>query len=959
MKTFILNLVILFIASINVFSQKAPSLAPLNPDFVDFIAKLKNREIPIPDTNEFGTGGIPPPGIISFDDYLNNEELKSVTFAPVYDMRTNGLITPVRTQTNNGCWAFATIASVESRWLVQGLGNWDLSENNLKYCHGFDASRSYNGNHWMSTAYFARRSGALIESDDPNVGGSPVPGQCPEGKTAVSYITDARYLPHDMNTIKQAILNEGAIYTMLYYSSSYFNDANFTYYYGGTNAVNHCVTLIGWDDNKVTAGGTGAWICKNSYGVGWGEAGFFYVSYNDSKILYYNAYWPVRIDNVPSSKVYGYDDLGNYQSVGYGSPVGYTLVKFVATGKQLLTKVGTYAMGSNATLAIDVFDNFDRFAQTISGPLSHQEGLSCPMPGYYTFNLPTPLTIEEGNDFYIRIRYVTPSFNNPIPIEKLITGYSAPFIETYVSWVSDSGSDLTWFTIGGSTNNYRWDPCIKVYAETLLTWTGNVSNDWNCASNWSPASVPVAGLDVTIPDVSNEPVIYQSPASPAICNNLTIEAGASLTINPGKALTVNGTLINNADNTGLVIESGASLVTMGDVRGTATVNREISGNEWHLISPPVSNAVSDLFVGKYLQSYDEPSDAYHDIISETDRLSVMSGYAVFNATPFIASYSGILNNGQVGDENNMSHSNQGWNLVGNPFPSFIDWDAPGWTKSNLSKAIYFSVNSSTWASYVGGIGTNGGSRFIAPGQGFFVQVAGDGSGTLIMNDSVRVHNTGLFFKNSADKLLRLKIAGNGYSDESVIRFLPEATAGFDDDYDAIKFFGDVSDAAQLYSVGTEPLSINSLPESNTAVRLGIRVKKSGVFTIAKSGENSLGNVKLEDIKTGIFTDLNKTPYTFNFTAGENEERFLLHFESLAVNENGYEANNIYSFNRKVVVDLMQNKTGSVFIYNISGQLVAKSNVLQGINKIDIATTGNYIVKLLTEKSIQVNKIWIQ
>ena len=215
MKKTTINLIVLLITGVNIFAQKIPVLSPLNPDFVDFVAKMNNQEYPLPDSDSFGTGGMPPPGLVSFDDYMDKNNLKSATFAPLYDMRTTGLLTPVRGQTSNGCWAYATIASVESKWLVMGLGAWDLSENNLKYCHGFDPSRSYYGNHWMSTAYFARRSGALIESDDPNTGGSTVPGECPTGKIPVAYITDARYLPHDMNTIKQAILDQGAIFTMI------------------------------------------------------------------------------------------------------------------------------------------------------------------------------------------------------------------------------------------------------------------------------------------------------------------------------------------------------------------------------------------------------------------------------------------------------------------------------------------------------------------------------------------------------------------------------------------------------------------------------------------------------------------------------------------------------------------------------------------------------------------------
>jgi C1A family cysteine protease len=958
MKKNVFVLISLFAASSEIFSQQVPMLAPLNPDFVNFNIKLENGENQLPAAGEFGTGGMPPPGIISFDDYLNTNNLKSSTFAPVYDMRSLGLVTPVRGQTSNGCWAFATMATIESRWLLMKDGEWDLSENNLKFCHGFDASRSYYGNHWMSTAYFARRSGALIEGDDPNVGGTTIPGQCPSGKIPIAFITDARYLPHDMNTIKQAILEQGAIFTMMYYLAANYNSTNFTYYYNGASQVNHCVALVGWDDTKVTAGGTGAWICKNSYGAGWGESGYFYVSYNDKGILNYNAYWPTRYDNVPNSIIYGYDDLGNYQSVGYGTPEGYSLVKFVATGKQLLSKVSTYAMAANSSLEIDVFDNFDVTTKTPSGLLSHQVGLVCSMPGYYTFDLTTPITIEQGDDFYVRIRYQTPGYNNPIPIERLISGYAVPFIESDVCWMSDTGEDGSWFAIGNSTNYYKWDPCVKVYAEPLRVWNGSISSDWNSAANWLPEIVPEAGINVVIPNVQNKPSINQALATPAECNNLTIEQGSSLTINPEKALTVYGSLNNNSGNSGLVIGSGASLITKGAISGTATVNVDIEGGNWHLISPPISNAKSNIFFGKYLQKYTEATDSYTDIISENENLPVSSGFAVFNSTNFSASYSGTLNNGQIINSDNLTNNRMGWNLVGNPYPSYIDWDGSGWTKTNISNAIYLSVNSSTWASYVAGIGVNGGIRFIAPGQGFFVHVVEQSTGILAMNNSIRVHNPALFFKNPIDNLARLKISGNGYSDETVIRFLPEAKSGFDDNYDAMKLFGDAEGAAQLYSMGDIPLSINTMPETNS-VELGIRTNTSGQYSLSSTESNGFGNLILEDTKTGIFTDLLLNNYTFNFTTGENEKRFILHFKPLGIIEADNSSLGIYANHNIVYIDLKDNVRGDVFITNINGQLVASALAVHGNRQISLAKPGTYIVRLITDKESLIKKICTQ
>jgi C1A family cysteine protease len=959
MKIFLLFLFIFSIINSRIFSQETPSLAPLNPDFVKFTKTLKSDHYPLPFSDAPGTGGMPPPGQVSFDDYLNNSNLKSASFASVYDMRTTGFLTPVRGQTANGCWAYATIASVESRWLVSGLGSWDLSENNLKYCHGFNNDRSYYGNHWMSTAYFARNSGPLIEADDPNIGGSPGPGLCPSGKIPVAYITDARYLPHDMNTIKQAILDQGAIYTMIYYHNNYYNASNFTYYYSGTHEVNHCIALAGWDDTKVTAGGTGAWICKNSYGIGWGEAGYFYVSYNDKSILDYNAYWPARSDYIPDSKVYGYDDLGNYESAGYASPVAFVLVKFIASGKQLLRKVGSYAMAANSSFEIDVFDNFNPLTKTTSGLLSHQSGLTCPMPGYYTFDLPSPLAIEQGNDFYIRIRYQTPAFNFPIPIEYLIADYAAPFIESNVAWMSGDGSDGSWFLFGNTTTDYKWDPCVKVYAESVITWNGNLSRNWNTPGNWSANAIPTVLDNISIPDVTNDPLINNSPDNPAVCRSITIDPDAVLTLAEGKALTVSGLFTNNSGITGLVIKSGGSLIADNSVAGT--IESAIPGNAWHLVSAPVSNGTAVMFTGKYLQKHAESTNLYSDITATSEALTPLKGYALWgNASGFTSNYIGLLNSGNQTTSLTRTAPgvNSGWNLAGNPYPSTIDWDATtGWTKTNLNNAIYIEKNGG-WASYIAGAGTNGGTQYIAPCQGFFVNVAGVGNGTLAMSDDVRVHKTTAFFKNTVSNMVKLQVSGNRYSDEAVIRFLPEATSEFDGSFDAYKFFVDIDGATQLYSSGSTPLSINTLPETST-VALGLHVNTSGVYTIAATDVKDLSAVSLEDIKTGIFTDLLKDSYSFNFTQDENEQRFVLHFDPIPWNKAEKPIANIFSNDETLFIDLNDAQGGNTIIYTITGQVVATASVIQGLNKISLTNSGNYIVKVISPRVSLVKKVWIQ
>ena len=89
-------------------------------------------------------------------------------------------------------------------------------------------------------------------------------------------------------------------------------------------------------------------------------------------------------------------------------------------------------------------------------------------------------------------------------------------------------------------------------------------------------------------------------------------------------------------------------------------------------------------------------------------------------------FSGVFNTGNqsITLESNGSEK---WNFVGNPYPCTINWDASGWTKTNINDAIYIwdaTLNSGQggYMSYIGGVGTDGGSEFIPPSQGFFIEV---------------------------------------------------------------------------------------------------------------------------------------------------------------------------------------------------------------------------------------------
>ena len=309
----------------------------------------------------------------------------------------------------------------------------------------------------------------------------------------------------------------------------------------------------------------------------------------------------------------------------------------------------------------------------------------------------------------------------------------------------------------------------------------------------------------------------------------------------------------------------------------------------------------------------------------------------------------------------MLNTNQGWNQVGNPYPSAIDWDASsGWTKTNVNNAIYIITDDGNWASYVNGSpGPNGGSRYIAPGQGFFVKVSSAGSGTLQMNNNVRLHNSVGFLKSiTSINWVMLSATGYGITDETVIRFVEESTAEFDSEFDAYKKFSTNDSVPQLYSYSDVEYSINSIPESES-VQLGFSCGVDGEYTIEKVMIENLENLWLEDLKTGIITNLITDNYTFNYQYSENPERFTLHFAALSVNENNLDDLIIFTSQNWINIRSKHTIEGQVEVYNLLGQKVNSDKLLNGITKISVNQRGYYLVKIVSGKTTSTKKVFIQ
>ncbi|MEI6764877.1 MAG: CARDB domain-containing protein [Bacteroidota bacterium] len=458
--------------------------------------------------------------------------------------------------------------------------------------------------------------------------------------------------------------------------------------------------------------------------------------------------------------------------------------------------------------------------------------------------------------------------------------------------VAPAGTTTYYTRAEGDCNNTLCVSAVVTPTVCGQSWTGAVSTVWNNAGNWSALQVPTGNTDVTIPNVTNKPVITNA----AVCKGITINSGATVTINPGFSLTANGpTVLNGAQC--LILKAGttkaASFIDNGNISGsgTAKIERYITANDWHYISSPINNATAALFNGCYLKKWIESTYAWINITSPSTALAVTTGYALKATVNKTIAFIGKPNTGAyiipVTRNTTQVASKRGWNLVGNPYPSTINWDAAGLVKNNVDNAIYvYNQQYATYATYVNGFGVNGGSKYISPEQGFYVMCSNPfTSGSLNIDNSVRVHKDTTFFKTGGPAdYIRLKAHKGTYTDEIVVRYLNVATDTFDAIYDGLKMIGG---GTQIWSTTYADTSINYSINAVSSIQLTpdipvmFKPDATGTYSITASEFNSFDpsvSIILEDLKLNVTVNIRQdSVYQFTGAPSDDIHRFMLHF----------------------------------------------------------------------------------
>ncbi len=490
-------------------------LAPENPEFVKETRNKLYTQTEQP-AEENKTGLTPAPLDLQYLSDISTVETSAsdsydprdansivqaagneVSASNSYDLRVLNKVTSVKDQADAGvCWTFASYASLES-YLKPGE-NRDFSENHMKnllssaYAEGFDRGANDGGNSFQSAAYLTRWDGPVDENDDPY---SPYSEISSESLPLQKHVQNVLFIPDrdsplDNDEIKWAVQNYGAVYTTMYYDN-FYSPANYSYFYNGTSRSNHAVAIVGWNDsfdrNKFSRvpAGNGAFIIKNSWGSGWGENGYFYVSYYDPRIGTYNTVMTAESpDNYKS--IYQYDPFGWVSSVGYSNPTCWCANVFTAKSDEILKAVSFYTTDSNCNYEIYIYTNPETGPINQSGPVLSKSG-TISAAGYHTVPLDSDIEIQNGQKFSVVLKFNTPEYGYPVAIEKPITGWSSKAkANAGESFISSSGQ--TWIDITTYFSNSN--VCIKAFT-VPGTLSGTVP--------------PVANFSVT-PNSGNAPL---------------------------------------------------------------------------------------------------------------------------------------------------------------------------------------------------------------------------------------------------------------------------------------------------------------------------------------------------------------------------------------------------------------------------------------------------------------------
>lgn len=507
------------------------------------------------------------------------------------------------------------------------------------------------------------------------------------------------------------------------------------------------------------------------------------------------------------------------------------------------------------------------------------------------------------------------------------------------------------------------DGMVTQGADRINTIAGG---NWNEPSNWSLNMVPNMYHHVIVAEGEN-----------TIIDGLTQAVAKTIVINEKGRLSIGNTASLGVVGT-FVIESGANGNGSFINQGTLTLGTPIvakmyaTASQWHGIAPSIKDQVANaLYLGGnpdvWIKTYNETTAAYEPTQGDVNLpLGDMKGWMMWvgGTEPQTFAFQGALRSGVVQPSENLTRTNAGadygHNFVGNPFTSAIDWDAiSGWTKTNIANAIQV-YNNGNFASYVNGVSTNGGSRYIAMNQGFFVQVVeGQTSGVLKATNEIQVHQNVPFRAPKHSGAFKLQVVDGALKDELAIVINESATEEFDNEFDAVKMFSFNVNHPQIYAVdkNNTQLSINTIPVKDV-IQVDVKGVDNHMMIIKSIDTEDFEYITLVDKVEDVSVDIKNNHYEF-FYNDESADRFEINFRPISnTPDSNVALANVYADNGVLYVTNMNSKPIDVYVYNLLGQVIATDKAAHD-TQLNINEVGTYLVRVTDGTHTQIKKVIVK
>ena len=622
--------------------------------------------------------------------------------------------------------------------------------------------------------------------------------------------------------------------------------------------------------------------------------------------------------------------------------------------------------------------------------------------GYATWTL-------DGNNNNAKLEMKTSGFyyTTDADMNKLVTvelvNVSANDELAFVS--TASGQEFTPISMNpNDTDDPNGTAQSIIFNITKDGWSGATNNSWFLRARNSSNDNAVESGKIYIKSItfSDNTTPIETIADGDWANNGTWYGGVAPSFKQTVNIKHNVTASSFFNMRLMTIDSGKSFITTSTFSGDVTYNRNLGTNNWYLISSPVVGQDIDAFVASEglasgttgnnlgLSDYNNTTpgwEYYQNGASGTGSFTSGDGRAIKLASTGDIAFTGTINTSDVNISITDATGSGGnaFNLVGNPYPSFIAANNSADATNNILKVNdtdndYLS-ESTLW---FWNQGTNSydqinhasSAKYIAPGQGFFVSATG--SVNLSITEAMQSHQgTDSFQRLTTRPEIALSLSNGTAIRNADIYYIEGTTTGWDNGYDS-SIFGGVSNEFAIYTHAVangngRDLGIQSLPPNNyenMVVPVGINAEAGTSISIDAATNNFPEgiNIYLEDKQDNSFTLL-EADSNFSFTPENNLSgigRFYLHTTSGVLSADDFDINkniSIYtSSNDNLRIVGVQNGTATVRLYNILGKEMLKTSFEgNGVNdiKVNDIPIGIYIVKLTTENGTLNRKIIIQ